>query len=509
MPYPPQRQPLHTWKANAATRKRTFPIPTSHSAFRRRLPARFTYLVISITLIVLFWRLHTSGGNAEEREYRAALERQAQTRRKTDGANTYSESSDREGTDHTTLPSLPCRDLPGADDVLVVMRTGSTEIEDKLPIHLTTTFRCYPHYLLFSDYAERFHNEEVLDALAYVDPEIQSTHPDFELWRRLREGGGRKALKSTERSGPISRPQDTNTGKRDNPGWKLDKWKFLPMMNSTLHAHPEKKWYVFVETDTYILWQTLLNYLAVLPAEKNLYMGGQIWIGDVLFAHGGTGFAVSRPALEKVVEHYVANQGEWEEYTDSHWAGDCVLGKAFRDSGTPLTSSWPIWQADDIGNMNYARDEAGLRVWCLPTISYHHLSPSVVKELWEFEQGWMREVAQGDPKKILWHKDMYAQYVLPRIKKSGSATENWDNHADIDQGPVHSLEACRSICEDLGEKECVQFSVSVDLRCLTTAKPNLGEWRRGVDSGWIYERMERVWSGAKWCGIGKGGWIMP
>lgn len=31
---------------------------------------------------------------------------------------------------------LPCRTLPGADDVLVVMRTGASEIKDKLPVGL-------------------------------------------------------------------------------------------------------------------------------------------------------------------------------------------------------------------------------------------------------------------------------------------------------------------------------------------------------------------------------------
>lgn len=76
-------------------------------------------------------------------------------------------------------------------------------------------------------------------------------------------------------------------------------------------------------------------------------------------------------------------------FTAGHWAGDCVLGKAFKDAGSPLAFEWPIWQGDDIGNMNYDRtNNQNRRLWCYPTISYHHLSPTVIRDLWDFEQEW-------------------------------------------------------------------------------------------------------------------------
>lgn len=99
----------------------------------------------------------------------------------------------------------------------------------------------------------------------------------------------------------------------------------------------------------------------------------------------GNGFVVSQIALRNVVSHFQTHQKEWEDFTVEHWAGDCVLGKAFRDSGTSITRSWPIIQGDDPGNMNYNRD--GL--WCQPVASYHHVSPSVVQDLYDFEQEWV------------------------------------------------------------------------------------------------------------------------
>lgn len=282
---------------------------------------------------------------------------------------------------------LPCHGLPGANDTLVILKTGAGEIEDKLPIHLETTFRCYPNFIIFSDWAETFRGNVVFDALEDVGSDLKDNHEDFDLYRRLQRGG-RTALAPSELSGQLSRPPGAG-GKPSNAGWNLDKYKFLPMVRRTLEEHPAKKWYLFIETDTYILWNTLLAYISALDATKPYYVGGQTWIGDVLFAHGGTGFIVSRPALEMVVKEYIDHKSEWETFTKNHWAGDCVLGKAFKDSGVPLTEAWPIWQGDDIGNMNYDRVDNGIRrQWCAPTAAYHHISPPIVRDLWEFEQQW-------------------------------------------------------------------------------------------------------------------------
>lgn len=166
---------------------------------------------------------------------------------------------------------------------------------------------------------------------------------------------------------------------------KLDKFKFLPMVNRTLHEYPDKKWYIFVEPDTFIFWQNLLVYLSNLDWTKPYYLGGQMQIGDIIFGQGGHGFMVSRPALQNVVAYYQAHQKEYEDFTDGHWAGDCVLGKAFKDSGTQLTWAWPIMQGNDVGNMHYNHQTQ----WCQPTVSYHHVSPSVIQDMFDFEKAWM------------------------------------------------------------------------------------------------------------------------
>ena len=46
------------------------------------------------------------------------------------------------------------------------------------------------------------------------------------------------------------------------------------------------------------------------------------------------------------------------------------------------------------------------------------------------------------------------------------------------------------------------------MRCITTARPNLGEASRGVDSGCIYDRMKDFYKDAEPCDKGQEGWIV-
>lgn len=135
-------------------------------------------------------------------------------------------------------PRTSCQNLPGADEVLVIMKTGSTELEARLPVQLSTTLQCFPNLMLFSDSAEVFQGHTIIDALESVSPSSKNNNADFELYRRLR-AHGRESLALDELHGmPNEATQESRTGNAENPGWKLDKWKNLPMVNRTLHEYP-------------------------------------------------------------------------------------------------------------------------------------------------------------------------------------------------------------------------------------------------------------------------------
>lgn len=128
---------------------------------------------------------------------------------------------DAEETTSSNSPDLPCQSLTGADDVLVIMRTGATELADKLPVHLDTTFKCYKNLLIFSDYAETYQGHQIHDVLVDVAEDIKTTHEDFTHYQHVLQVG-REHLSASELSGNVSW-ESGPVGKTENAGWRLDK----------------------------------------------------------------------------------------------------------------------------------------------------------------------------------------------------------------------------------------------------------------------------------------------
>ncbi|KAI1471116.1 glycosyltransferase family 31 protein [Daldinia caldariorum] len=379
--------------------------------------------------------------------------------------------------------SLACDSLEGLNDLFVILRTGASEAPKKLPVHFSTTLRCVPHYVIYSDYEEDIEGYHVYNALDEMNPDIVATHPDFEYYRRLQEKG-REAF-SPEELAQWSAAKNTKGG-RDSPGWRLDKWKFLPLADKAFRERPDAKWYIFIESDTYMLWQSFLEWLSHFDPSKPHYLGMQMQIGDVIFAYGGAGFAISNPALKKAVAHRNENLQAYDDFTGSHWAGDCVLGKVLADTDVNLLWSFPTLAGDQPADMNFNSTFGGSnkKPWCYYATSYHHLPSSEYHKLAKFEQAWKRENGT-----LPRHGDVFRNYVLPNFS---SKLSDWDNLSDVDQGSVASFDECRSICEK--QFDCIQFSLS-DQSCKTSTALMLGhriskDATPRVTSGWIMEKVK-------------------
>lgn len=414
---------------------------------------------------------------------------------------------------------LPCQRLPGAEDLAVVMRTGATEIKDKLPIHFNTTFRCYQDPIILSDYAETFQGHEVHDVFASMDLMLKMTHPDFALYTRLLQHG-REGLSDAELSGKASF-EGSKMGKGDNPGWKVDKWKFLPMMNETLKLRPDKKWYLFVEPDSYPVYSNMLQWLERLDSSKPQYYGSEVQIGPDIFAHGGSTFIMSRPAVEHAANIYAERRQEWDEFTGRHWAGDCVLGKALREAGTPLQFSWPMFQGGHPEKMDFTEKKGNTKLWCAPALSYHHFSPVELPRTWEFEQTWVQsrldkvsnEMSHEkrwsfweDYSDILEHRDVFREFVWPRIRLGQPGSWNNLSPQVIDDTAGGDESYCRHICEE--KADCLQYSFGRDGCSISTRGVMLGVKEDGFKSGWMLDRVERWMDDLDDC-VNHEGWTVP
>lgn len=266
-----------------------------------------------------------------------------------------------------------CPDVPGGEDVLVVLKTGATEANAKLPIHFQTTFKCIPHFTIFSDMAETIQGHQVHDVLEVLPQNIFDVHRDqFRLYHALK-----KAQMNNIPAASVARPAG------DNVGWDLDKWKFLPMVKKAHEMKPDAKWFVFIEADTFMMWSNLLRYLSFLDPNVPEYRGGPAWF-DVIFAHGGSGIIMSSAAVKVTVDALARNENYYS-WPAPECCGDLVLSKVLMHNGINFTSAYPLVQGEQPTTLDYTKEK-----WCRPVISYHHVDDEATLEMWRFEQRWLK-----------------------------------------------------------------------------------------------------------------------
>lgn len=409
--------------------------------------------------------------------------------------------------------SSGCPKLPGIQDVLVVLKTGATEALEKVPVHFNTTLKCIPNFVLFSDFEEQIAGVQALDVLRSVDEDIKQTKAEFDLYNRLRDAG-RAGLTAED----INDDPSTPSGKPDNRGWLLDKWKFLPMINETLNIRADAKWYVFIEADTYVVWPNLLSWLEKFDPSQPYYMGSGVRILDVVFGHGGSGLVLSQAAMHKVSDYRAPRVKEYDDFTAGQWAGDCVLGKTLKDAGVGLFFANPMLQGDTPWTFSHYGPNNNDHHWCTPVVTYHHMTPDDIRETWAFEQSWWANVSIGwsrhkvnytysklyyqTQSHTLLHADVFEEFVRPQIEQM---KEDWDNaSSDENIEGSNSREDCQAQCEK--DRECHQYSYETG-KCLTSKVARRGSSKAGIGSGWMPERINKTMESLGHCR--KVRWITP
>ncbi|KAF2112056.1 hypothetical protein BDV96DRAFT_649418 [Lophiotrema nucula] len=397
---------------------------------------------------------------------------------------------------------VSCSQAEVADDVLIVLRTGATESREKLPVHFQTTLRCVPHFVVFSDLDEEIDGHAVHDVLGGVSDDMKKEHDDFKLYRHLKEHG-RQGLRDQQVMMTESGSSKGDYLNTENDGWKLDKWKFLPMVDQAYQHMPNAKWFVFIESDTFLSWHNLMEYLSNFDANKPYYIGKHLYINDIEFGYGGAGFILSNPAVRKVTEHRSVRVRDYEDFTATHWVGDCALGKVLEDIKIPLHRAFPHLQGDSPATLDPATNKIDRDAWCYPAVTYHHVSPSEISALWKFEQSWVKKHDGA----LLRHRDIFMEHVRPQIK---SRLGEWDNMSadkeytpasynadhrlnEIERNAWKSYDKCRELCES--KSSCLQFSYR-EKRCGISHTFRWGYKSEdgSVSSGWMLDRVDGLFA---------------
>lgn len=401
---------------------------------------------------------------------------------------------------------LSCRNISGADRVMVLMKTGATELYQKLPTHFVTTFKCVTHLNIYSDLAQTIGEIPIHDAIAPVSELYRQQHADFELYRRLEKWR--------------SEGQDMSKlmGKS---GWNLDKWKFLPMLHHAFEsASDEIDWFVVMEADTSISWSNLLLWLKTMDPTKPLYIGSQNMIGTTYFAHGGSGIVISRGAAEilKTARQNAGPElydGEWEAVTAASCCGDEVVARAFLAVDIPLSPGWPLIQGETISTVDWTTKN-----WCAPPITWHHVAATEVDSYWKFQLNWARRYGWEEP---YLYRDIFAEFIEPHISVNRALWNNLSkdrrlvaaalasaddessaNLEGIEAEAVGSESACAVACVQAGAADCVQWMFTPG-RCYLGKKLRFGQSDETDNehwtSGWIQDRVEALVRSMEGCAI--------
>jgi hypothetical protein len=357
------------------------------------------------------------------------------------------------------------------DDITIVLKLGAGEVAKKLPAYLNRLGRCKQDLLIFSDRKEQRNGFDIHDALANLRPEYRYHNPDFDIYDRIQAS-----------TGPADKTED---------GWRLDKYKFLPMMELTAHMRPDSRWFVFVELDTYVNWDNLYRFLLNFNPKQPHYFGSPIWPSDrPIFAHGGTGYVLSRGALSKLVARgrmFAENQNFpgthlFGKDVSKQCCGDEILGQVLKECGVSLRGYWPMFNGEKPTTVRFDHEQ-----WCEVVLTMHHLFDDdfIAMQRWEDER--------PHPARPLTFEELFGfiEHLLT------SQTDDWSNMsedvtlANGDPAAI-SFDTCFAAC--LKDPKCMQYE-HFGATCRLSHSIRLGhehlpEGATKWTSGWVKNRID-------------------
>ncbi|KAK7960742.1 glycosyltransferase family 31 protein [Apiospora saccharicola] len=349
------------------------------------------------------------------------------------------------------------------DDVLLILKTGATVLWRRLPIHLSTTLapeRINPqNTVIYADIEAKIGPHRVVDVLDGLPQSVLHSSPSFEAYREARDWQANNYY--LEQAGL---PGDVGTGEGPPGGWRLDKYKFLPLISRAGRDWPRAKWYIYTEDDTYLFLPNVLRYLSAYDHREPHWLGGLGEMLGVTFAHGGSGFALSRGAWERSFGNRAGEDlvAKYHTFVEGSSFGDYALGKVLNDFGVhlgdPQTNDRKEGGAWGFNGLPHWRHEFTQENWCKPVLSWHHAHSRDIAMYYELEKSWNFEelaIAPSLSRRKAWWDNQSGRYHLtpqsvltverPEDASDGSLwTKSWKSDMD-----------CEAACQ--GWRSCVQW----------------------------------------------------
>ncbi|CAL3965495.1 unnamed protein product [Diplocarpon coronariae] len=357
--------------------------------------------------------------------------------------------------------------------IVVIFKTGAQEVSH-LSIQVGTTLRYLDpaDILFFSDLQGSLGPFLIHDALRNVDQTLKESDGDFEIYR---------AIRRYQRTGQdIEELKEERSKGDDRSGWRLDKYKFLHMVEETFEMRPDAKWYVFIETDSYVVWSNLAEWLSRLDSTRPMYLGAVVSIGDTAFGHGGSGYVLSNAAMNKLLgsDQQQGLAAEWDRKMKDVCCGDLALGSALKQKGVDVAGAHPLLNGDKPATFSFGPKE----LWCQPVVTMHHVLPHEISAIWRYER--RREILDANSNATIF-ADLYHHFVEPLLVEE---KDNWDNMA---HGKTYSVKETKKEEERyLEEEKKKQMQMQMD--GATEAARNDEERRKQAEEEAIEDEKKRL-----------------
>lgn len=314
-----------------------------------------------------------------------------------------------------------------SDKLFLMMKTGATVMWNRIPIHMLTTFTRVPYFSIYSDMPASVAGYEVIDILANTTERTKNTGA-YRHYTTLQNFFHEKAN------------ADPAEGVDGHDGWSLDRHKNVPMLAHGYRTAPKDvEWFFFMDGDTFMFMDNLMDYLNTLNSSEPLYLGCSHFLyGNERFAHGGSGVVLSRAALDITLGEHPDWEWEMEEETSRVCCGDYMVAKMMERVNITVSNGKMHNIGRKFNDEHHWSLYASPETWCDKVLGFHHVRPYEVELLWEYERSLTPEA-----RKNITYADIYRDFTSPFV---GEWLEEWDNMAC-------EVEYCKQWDEEEAEKE--------------------------------------------------------
>lgn len=345
---------------------------------------------------------------------------------------------------------------PIADRTFYMLKTGADVMWERLPVHLETTLKRFPHHQIYSDAPGQIGNEKVIDIIEDIAASLQSEQ--LNAYREIRR---QYDLAWGWKAGDLKKDAS-------NAGWDTDKFKNIPMIYHAWKNAPKTcDWFVFADDDTYIHSDSLGSLLADLNPKDKHYVGsnalidngfalsGKVWEKRIkeakegeeplglVFAHGGSGVAVSRGTLDALfwdTQREVDTVNKYSELATRICCGDAMFAWMLREE-LELDINTAFKREELKPDPFFGEGVGETKVYvgkkegeCQRLVSWHHLDPENIQRLFDWERSVSSRKPEGGVSVL--YSDAYADFVLPFVQPE---RDYWrvKAHADGYRGPAN------------------------------------------------------------------------